>query len=339
MTGRNFTVSLTAVAIVALAPVAVAGQTQSTPSDTMPAPQTAWGKPDLQGVWDFRTITPLERPDDFGDQAFLTAEESAELEQEAVDRNNRLDLPSDVRAEPLPAGGEVGAYNNFWMDRGTRVVGDRRTSLIVHPPNGRIPALTAEGQSRKDAFTAGRERFAHGPEDRSMGERCLLGFNAGPPMEPRAYNNNMQLFQTPEYVVIMTEMVNDARVIPLDGRTHLPPTMRMWRGDSRGHWEGDTLVVETRNFYGRTAFSERQGSTPDMHLVERFTRADADTLLYEFTVEDSATWVEPWTAAVSMAKLDVPMFEYACHEGNYGMTGILTGARADDKASEAASRD
>ena len=149
----------------------------------------------------------------------------------------------------------------------------------------------------------------------------------------------MQLFQTPEYVVIMTGMVNDSRVIPLDGRTHLPPTMRMWRGDSRGHWEGDTLVVETRNFYGRTAFSERQGSTPDMHLVERFTRADADTLLYEFTVEDSATWVEPWTAAVSMAKLDVPMFEYACHEGNYGMTGILTGARADDKASEAASRD
>ena len=149
MTGRNFAVSLTAVAIVALAPVAVAGQTQSTPSDAMPPPQTAWGQPDLQGVWDFRTITPLERPENLGNQAFLTAEESAELEQEAVDRNSRLDLPSEVRAKPLPAGGEVGAYNNFWMDRGTRVVGDRRTSLIVHPPDGRIPALTAEGQSRR----------------------------------------------------------------------------------------------------------------------------------------------------------------------------------------------
>jgi hypothetical protein len=263
---------------------------------------------------------------------FLTEEESAELEQQAVDRNDRLDLPSEVRTEPLPAGGDVGAYNNFWMDRGTRVVGNRRTSLVVDPADGKIPSLTPDGQNRKDATAAVRQRPAHGPEDRSMGERCLLGFNAGPPMEPRGYNNNMQLFQTSDYVVILTEMVNDARVIPLDGRDHLPGDIRLWRGDSRGRWEGDTLVVETQNFNRHTAFSERQGSTPDLQLVERFTRVDADTLLYEFTVEDPKTWTRPWTAEVSMMRSEALVFEYACHEGNYGMVGILAGARAADMA-------
>ncbi len=312
------------VAIAMLIPTAASAQ-----SDT---PRTLDGKPDLQGVWDFRTITPLERPDDLAGREFLTEEESAELEQQAVDRNDRLDLPSEVRTEPLPAGGNVGAYNNFWMDRGTRVVGNRRTSLVVDPADGKIPPLTPDGQNRKDATAAVRQRSAHGPEDRSMGERCLLGFNAGPPMEPRAYNNNMQLFQTSDYVVILTEMVNDARVIPLDGRDHLPGDIRLWRGDSRGRWEGDTLVVETQNFNRHTAFSERQGSTPDLQLVERFTRVDADTLLYEFTVEDPKTWTRPWTAEVSMMRSEALVFEYACHEGNYGMVGILAGARAADMA-------
>ena len=312
------------VVIAMLIPTAASAQ-----SDT---PRTLDGKPDLQGVWDFRTITPLERPDDLAGREFLTEEESAELEQQAVDRNDRLDLPSEVRTEPLPAGGNVGAYNNFWMDRGTRVVGNRRTSLVVDPADGKIPPLTPDGQDRKDATAAVRQRPAHGPEDRSMGERCLLGFNAGPPMEPRAYNNNMQLFQTSDYVVILTEMVNDARVIPLDGRDHLPGDIRLCRGDSRGRWEGDTLVVETQNFNRHTAFSERQGSTPDLRLVERFTRVDADTLLYEFTVEDPKTWTRPWTAEVSMMRSEALVFEYACHEGNYGMLGILAGARAADMA-------
>ncbi len=312
------------VVIAMLIPTAASAQ-----SDT---PRTLDGKPDLQGVWDFRTITPLERPDDLAGREFLTEEESAELEQQAVDRNDRLDLPSEVRTEPLPAGGNVGAYNNFWMDRGTRIVGNRRTSLVVDPADGKIPPLTPDGQDRKDATAAVRQRSAHGPEDRSMGERCLLGFNAGPPMEPRGYNNNMQLFQTSDYVVILTEMVNDARVIPLDGRDHLPGDIRLWRGDSRGRWEGDTLVVETQNFNRHTAFSERQGSTPDLQLVERFTRVDADTLLYEFTVEDPKTWTRPWTAEVSMMRSEALVFEYACHEGNYGMVGILAGARAADMA-------
>jgi hypothetical protein len=307
-------------------PTVVVGQTAGE------APRTDDGRPDLQGVWDFRTITPLERPEQYADREFLSQEEAAQLEQEAVSRNDELNEPSEVRSEPLPVGGNVGAYNNFWMDRGTRVVDDARTSLIVDPPNGRIPPLTAEGQARKDATAALRTRPAFGPEDRSMGERCILGFNAGPPMEPRAYNNTMQLFQTADHVVVYTEMVNDSRVIPLDERAHLPEDVRQWRGDSRGRWEGDTLVVETTNFHTHTAFSERQGSTPDMHLVERFTRIDEDTLLYGFTVDDPATWVRPWTAVVSMVKSDAQPFEYACHEGNYGMDGILTGARADEQA-------
>jgi len=221
------------------------------------------------------------------------------------------------------------------MDRGTRVVDTRRTSLIVDPPNGRIPPLTPEGQQRKDATAAARQRPARGPEDRSMGERCLLGFNGGPPMEPRAYNNHAQLFQTPGHVVILNEMVNDARVIPLDGRPHVDDRIRQWRGDSRGRWEGDTLVVETTNFYLQTAFSERQGSTPALHLVERFTRRSADILVYEATMTDPATWASPWTFEVPMARSDEPVYEYACHEGNYGMDGIMAGARADEAAAAA----
>ena len=289
---------------------------------------TAWGTPSLQGVWDFRTITPMERPEERGEQQFLTTEEVANLEREVLERNERLDNQAARRTE---AGGSVGAYNNFWMDRGTRTDGSRRTSLIVAPPDGRIPSLTAAGQARKDEISVMRGRPAIGPEDRSMGERCLLGFNAGPPMEPRAYNNHTQFFQTPDYLVILNEMVNDSRVVPLDGRDHLPGDVRQWRGDSRGRWDGDTLVVETRNFYARTAFSERQGSSPEMTLVERFTRLDADTLRYTATMTDPTTWTEPWTFEISMVRSDEPVYEYACHEGNYGMDGILTGARSDDR--------
>ena len=330
---RTLAAALSVIAVTSMAPPASAGQAGE-PS----APRTPWGTPDLQGTWDFRTITPMERPEEYAAREFLTAEESAALERGAVDRNTRLNLPSEIRTELLPAGGNVGAYNNFWMDRGTRVVGSRRTSLVVVPSNGRIPSLTAAGQARKDAAAAARRRPARGPEDRSMGERCLLGFNGGPPMEPRAYNNHVQLFQTPDHVVILNEMVNDSRVIPLDGRPHLPADVSQWRGDSRARWVGDTLVVETTNFHSRTAFSERQGSTRSMHLVERFTRLSTETLVYAATMTDPETWTAPWTFEVSMVASPEPVYEYACHEGNYGMEGILAGARADEREAATASR-
>ena len=311
-----------AVLAVLSAPVAVSAQSETE------APRTAWGDPDLQGVWDFRTITPLQRPEELGDQAFLTAEEAANQEQEVVERNARLWNEAARRTE---AGGNVGAYNNFWMDRGTRTVGTRRTSLIVDPPNGRIPPLSEAGQARADARAEYRsEHPADSWADRSVGERCVLGFNSGPPMEPRAYNNHMQLFQTAGHVVILNEMVHDARIIPLDGGA-LAEGVTQWMGDSRGRWEGDTLVVDTTNFYNKNSFTERYGATTAMTLVERFTRVDAETLLYEFTVEDPTTWTLPWTVEVPMLRSDDQVWEYACHEGNYGMDGILAGHRAEER--------
>ena len=319
MRARHLVLPLAVMTVMSLAPAAAVAQSES--------PRMPWGAPDLQGIWDFRTITPMERPEELGDQAFLTQEEAANLEQATVDRNEQLLQAAARRTE---AGGNVGAYNNFWMDRGTRTVSNRRTSLIVDPPNGRIPPVTAAGQARKDAVAERRGRPAYGPEDRSIGERCILGFNAGPPMEPRAYNNHTQLFQTPDHVVILNEMVNDSRIVPLDGRDYLPDHVTQWRGDSRARWEGDTLVVETRNFHTLTAFSERQGSSPDMVLTERFTRIDEETLLYAATMDDPSTWTQPWTFEVTMFRTDEPVYEYACHEGNIGMDGILAGARADD---------
>ena len=304
------------------------GQTAATATST--SPRTPWGQPDLQGVWDFRTITPLERPEELAGQEFLTAEEAANLERETVDRNARLLQQAARRTE---AGGNVGAYNNFWMDRGTRVIGTRRTSLIVHPPDGKIPSLTQVGQQRADARQEYRGAHpADSWEDRSVGERCMLGFNSGPPMEPRAYNNHLQMFQTRDYLVILNEMVHDARVIPLGEGAHLPAGVVQWMGDSRARWEGDTLVIDTTNFYNKTSFSERHGATPNMRLVERLTRVDRDTLVYEFTVEDPATWTSPWTVEVPMARSEDQLFEYACHEGNYGMDGILAGHRAEERA-------
>ena len=300
-----------------------------------PVLRTAWGQPDLQGIWDFRTITPLQRPEDLAEREFLTAEEAASLEQEAVDRNIRL---LNRPARRTAAGGNVdrradgtpGFYNNFWLDRGTSTVGTRRTSLIVDPPNGRMPALTVDGQRRATARREyRREHPADSWVDRSAAERCILGFNAGPPITPGGYNQNVQVFQTPEHVVLVTEMVHTARIVPLDGRPPLGPDIRQWSGDSRGHWEGDTLVIETANFTDQTRW---RGSTQNMRLVERFTRVDADTLLYEFTVTDPETWTRPWTASVPMQRTDVPMYEYACHEGNYAMEGILAGHREAEKA-------
>ena len=288
------------------------------------APRTPWGAPDLQGIWDFKTATPLQRPEDRGEQAFLTEEEAANIEQEAVDRNVRLWEAAPRRTE---AGGNVGGYNNFWLDFGTTVIESRRTSLIVDPPDGRIPALTDEGQRRADERQAYRE--AHPADtylDRSAFDRCILGFNTGPPMTPGFYNQHMQLFQTPDHVVVLNEMVHDARIIPLDGSPR--PGIESWTGESRGQWEGDTLVVETIDFSDKHGY---RGSTKDRHLVERFTRVDADTLLYEFTISDPATWTAPWTAQVPMQATELPLFEYACHEGNYAMPNIMAGERRAER--------
>ena len=292
------------------------------------SPRTAWGAPDLQGVWDFRTITPLQRPEELGDQEFLTEEQAANREQAAVDRDVEL---WEAEARRTEAGGSVGAYNNFWMDRGTNVVETRRTSLIIDPPNGRLPALSEDGQRRADERQVRRaEHPADSWLDRSSYDRCILGFNQGPPMTPGGYNQNMQLFQTPDHVVVLNEMVHDSRIIPIDGRPR--PGIDSWTGESRGRWEGDTLVVETVDFSARHNW---RGTTPERHLIERFTRVDEDTLLYEFTVTDPGTWTAPWTAQVPMRLNELPLFEYACHEGNYSLEGILAGARADERKAAA----
>ncbi len=296
----------------------------SLPVSAQDGPRTAWGAPDLQGVWDFRTITPLQRPEDLGDQEFLTAEEAANLEQEAVARDERLLLADARKTE---AGGNVGAYNNFWMDRGTRTIGTRRTSLIIDPPNGRIPAMTEAGQARgAERRDYRREHPADSWLDRSTFDRYILGFNTGPPMTPGGYNQNMQVFQTEDHVVILNEMVHDSRIIPINGS---PRTgLGSWTGESRGHWEGDTLVIETRNFTDKTRW---RGTAEAMTLVERLTRQDDATLVYTFTVTDEQTWETPWTAEIPMRRSDQPLYEYACHEGNYSMEGILSGARSDER--------
>jgi hypothetical protein len=282
---------------------------------------------DLQGVWSFSTLTPLERPAEFAGKEFLTDAEAVALAKRTMERNNR-----DTRDTSNPDGDVASAYNEFWWDRGTtvaRVNGKFRTSLITDPPDGRIPALTPAAQQRAAARAAERRQHpADGPEDRSLGEQCLM-FNAGPPMLPGPYNNFMQIFQTRDHVVIYNEMIHDARVIPLDRRPHAAAAARFWLGDSRGRWEGNTLVVDTTNFTDKTNV---RGSGPGLHLTERFTRADAKTLLYEFTVDDPSTFTKPWSAVLPMQQTADRIFEYACHEGNYALGDILRGARFEEKA-------
>ena len=308
----------TVVAVVSLASVALAGQAQTATADSWTPPRTPWGDPDLQGDWSFATITPLERPAQFSGRELLTEEEIAALNQGALTRGD----------EPPPPG-DPGAYNAFWFDRGEST---GRTALLVDPPDGRIP-FKAEGRHRRDARRALLNRPAYGPEDRSPGERCVHHTKAGPPMSAGGYNNNLRLLQTPAYVVIWTEQIHDARIIPMDGRPPIAGRITQWMGDSRGHWAGDTLVVETTNFNGKAGY---QGSAERLHLVERFTRVDVDTLEYAYTVEDPSSYARPWTASIAMKPVDGELYEFACHEGNYGMFGILAGARADDKAAETA---
>ena len=306
-------------------------------------PRTPWGAPDLGGVWDFRTITPLERPEELGDREFLTEEEAASLEQAVVDRDAQL---LTRPAETVTAGGSVdrradgspGFYNNFWLDGGTRTIDTRRTSLVIDPPNGRLPALTPSAQRRADETLAYRR--AHPADswlDLDAGDRCLLGLNAGPPIVPAAYNQNLQVFQTLDHVMLLTEMVHTVRVVPLDGRPWLAADIQQWSGDSRGRWEGDALVIETTNFVPDRWWTSTNpmgalGSSENLRLVERLTRIDADTLEYEFTVHDPETWSRPWTVSIPMRRSDQPLFEYACHEGNYSLPNMLAGERAADRA-------
>ena len=349
MSARLLVVVFSVTAVVMLGPAPVVGQ-----SAEPATPLTPWGDPDLQGVWDFRTIIPLERPDDRAGQAFLTDEEAAQLEQEALEEDERLNAPSDVDRPLLPAGEGTGAYNNFWIDSGTNVLENRRTSLIVDPPDGKLPPVLPGIKTQRGMGPNGDEspgarpaRFRaggignDGPEDRGLSERCLLGFNSGPPVMPSAYNNNIQLFQTEDHVAILVEMVHDFRIIPLDGRPHLSGDIRQWFGDARAHWDGDTLVVETTNFTDKTGsfdplFSISIGEGTWLTLTERYRRLDADTLLLEYTVNDPTTFTRPFTAQLPMRRSAEPIYEYACHEGNHAMPNMLGGARAEERAARAA---
>jgi hypothetical protein len=300
-------------AVVLLTPVVITAQTKSSSA-----------KPDLQGIWTNATVTPLERPKQFEGKEFLTKADAAEFEKQAV-----YDANGDRRDGGAEA--DVGrAYNEFWRDRG-KVVSTMRSSLITDPADGKVPPLLPEAQKRNADLAAARRKLggpADGPENRSLQERCLLTPQAGPPMLPANYNSNYQIVQTPDYVVILVEVIHDARIIPLDGRPHVPQNVRQLMGDSRGHWEGNTLVVETTNFTDKTSF---RGASDKVRMIERFTRTDANTLLYQFTIDDETTWAKSWSGEIPMKKVNAPLYEYACHEGNYGMAGVLAGARAEEK--------
>jgi hypothetical protein len=288
------------------------------------APKTADGHPDLSGYWTNVTITPLERPAQFAGKAFLTPAEAAAYEHETVDRNN-----VDKRANVGTDADLAGAYNNFWWDRGTKVVPTLRTSLIVDPADGRIPALTPEAQKRQaEVRTAARGHATDGPENRPLAERCLLWPTAGPPMMPSFYNNNYQIVQSGGTVMVLVEMIHDARIIPTDGSPHLPSRVKLWLGDPRGRWEGSTLVVESTNFSEKANF---HGSDTNLRLTEKFTRTGPDSLLYQFTVDDPTAFTKPWSGEIPMTRTEGPIIEYACHEGNYAMAGVLAGARNEEK--------
>lgn len=298
------------VAFVALATVTATAQSKKL------IPRTPDGRPDLQGTWDFAQLTPLERPSEFKDKDSITEKEAEEFAQRRIETSNK------DRRDGGAAADVERAYNDFWWDFGTRIAKQR--SLVVDPADGRIPPLTDEARERN----AQRRVLYENPEERPLAERCILGFNSGPPMVPSAYNNNMQLVQTLRNVMILNEMIHSARIVDMSGRPHMPKSMRFLTGDSIGRWEGDTLVVDTTNFSKERSF---RGASADMHLMEKFTRVDRDTLRYEFTVDDPSVWTKSWTMSMPMALSNELMFEYACHEGNYALEGVLKGARYQEK--------
>ena len=336
MTHRRSVALPAFLALVLLAPLAASGQTAAAAAAGGESFRTPWGDPDLQGTWTNTTTTPLQRPTDLADKAFLTVEEHAVRDQQvalSVDLDNRY--PEGDAGTPV----SVGAYNNYWMERGTL---SARTSLIIDPPDGRLPPMTPEEQAlqnRGHVSTFSSSRF-DSVKDFNALDRCISRGMPGA-MMPGFYNHNYQILQTPDYVVVFVEMVHDARIIPLDGRPHAPAAVRQWIGDSRGRWEGNTLVVESTNFAdkvnGRQELGHTQGGgtvfggDENLRLIERFTRVSQDTIDYEFTVVDPTVWETTWTASLPMTAIDGPLFEYACHEGNYAMENILAGARAEEE--------
>ena len=277
--------------------------------------RTPDGHPDLQGIWSNATQTPLQRPVALTDKQFYTDAELAKLRLHDHDTD-------------APPAGDPGTYNQFWWEEGGFL---RQTSLIVDPPNGRMPALTPEGERRRAEFRARGEDRSDNPEERNLAERCIT---RGAPKLPGGYNNNFQIVQTPGYVTILQEMIHEARIIALDGRPHTPSAITSYLGDSRGHWEGDSLVVETTNFrrnVDETSYNCCGGAAEHLSIVERFTLVDSDSIDYRYTVNDPTMFTRPWTVSLPMRRVSGPIYEYACHEGNVGMEGILRGGRAEDR--------
>ena len=321
------------VATVVAVPVSLsATQAASGASGDWVVPRTPDGRPDLQGNWTSATITPLNRPE--GADPVLTWEEVEAREGRAANFLEAVSRPSDPDREAPRAGGNVGGYNGIYIDRGDKVAvvhGEPRSSLITHPANGRRPDLTPEAEARREERQELRSQFGQydHPELRPLGERCLVSFgsNAGPPMLPNGfYNNNYTIVQTPDHVVIMAEMVHDARIIRIGDGPRLPDHIRPWMGDSWGHWEGDVLVVETTNIHPLHRYSGEE-----MKVTERFSRMSEDAVLYEFMIDDPSTYTEPWGGQVPMTALNDRLYEYACHEGNYALSNILSGARYQER--------
>ncbi len=303
-------------------------------------PRTADGHPDLQGFWANNNATPLERPKELADRALLTDEEVAALKKKAAELfvSGESDAAfgdtvfqtvfanvSGTKKGFKSTDGQTGDYGSVWNDVREW---DNRTSLITDPPDGKMPPMTPEGQKRREANMAAREHPAAGPQDRALQERCIT---YGSPQLVAGYQSYYQIVQTPASVVVMTEMIHDARPIPLTSAPHAPAAVRQWFGDSRGHWDGDTLVVDTTNYKPRSFMSV---SSDQLHVVERFTLTDPDTLRYEITINDPGTWTKPWSLMIPLKRSPKPVYEYACHEGNIGMVGILAGARAEERAGE-----
>ena len=280
-------------------------------------PRTEYGVPDFQGTYTYRTLTPLNRPRELADKAVLTREEAIEWQKFENRRQNRDLIIDSVGGAGYPPG--VISYNNFWYERGIETIADRRTSLIYDPPNGRMPPTNAAGQQRRAEIREMR-RLSLGPEARTLSDRCLL--MGGLPMTSGAYNNNMQLIQTKDHIVIVNEMIHRARIIRLDSEHHT--RQLKWSGDSIAHWEGDTLVIHTQHFYQD---QNGRGSSASMQLEERLSWIDENTLEYDFTMQDPQTWDVSWSAKLPMRRIEDPLFEYACHEGNHGLPGILAGWR------------
>jgi hypothetical protein len=303
--------------VLSLAPGRLAGQAERGRVNTgWTPPRTIDGQPDLEGVWAIATLTPLERPPEFAGKEFLTEEEAVQYERRTLEQGNR------DRRDGGPEADLSRNYNEVWRERGTRVVSSRRTSLIVDPPDGRIPPLTPEAQKIRAARA---QRLPTGPEDLALRVRCIT---RGLPMVPTPNNNFFRIVQTRGSVAILQEMMYEARIILLDGRPHVHSSVRGYMGDSRGHWEGNTLVIDTTNFIGKDDF---YGADENLHLTERLTRTSADTILYRFTVEDSTAFTMPWSGEIPLERSQEEIFDYECHEGNYAMIDILAGARTQEK--------